>query len=132
VVYICLGIFALDLLITIIATIDISDLSSKLKSLLSYEDKENNEKSEIVDIGNSGYNDLSKRLSDVRSKIDSINNPLRIKIRRILRGAPRTTMNFRKQYEQLKELPSNFRHEISDIQKDLKEHFFGDYDDIVH
>lgn len=130
-IYTLLVLFAIDFFIAVVVTMDIKTLRKKFRLL--YSPSEEDEKIEVVEIGSSGNNNIFYRLNDFKVKMSSLST-VRVKmIRRVFRGVPRLKVQVKYQFEDMKNIPNDFRVEVKDelreLQKDVKSLFGFDPND---
>lgn len=128
-VYILLALFIVDFFIAVVATIDINNIRSKIRSVrsASYESVD----VEVVDVGSSGNNNLRERLSEFKLKINSISFLSIMHIKRILRDSPNLRIQIKAQLDELKDAPIDIKDELKDIQEEIKKRFLYDDDDLM-
>ncbi|MFY9378827.1 MAG: putative ABC transporter permease [Acutalibacteraceae bacterium] len=117
-IYTLLVLFAVDFFIAVVVTMDIKMLRKKIR--LVYYPSEADEKIEVVEIGSSGNNNVFYRLNDFKAKMESLSKIRRRMIRRVFRSVPRLKAQVKRQFEDMKSIPTDFKAEVKDEMKELQ------------
>lgn len=119
IIIVTLFLFIIDLVIAVVATMDIKILRSKIKSIVNETEKP---EIEIVEIGCSNTNSISDRISDFKNKVNSISFTRRMNIRRLLREMPLVKEQVNNQFNQLKN-SVDISDELKEVLKKMKDFF---------